>query len=111
MTRAAEMNRPVIRAIFGAEQPGKVIDIRGGQGALINMALEINPRLTGLLFDLPEVVANAALNEGVAQRCEIVRGSFFETLPGGVTSTSFSGSSTIGATRSASRFFAGATTP
>ncbi len=83
MTRVAEMNRSVIRAIFGREQPGKVIDIGGGQGALINTALESNPRLTGLLFDLPEVVADATLNEEIGRRCEIVGGSFFETLPEG----------------------------
>ena len=33
--------------------------------------------LTGLLFDLPEVVADATLNEEIARRCEIVGGSFF----------------------------------
>ena len=83
MTRAAEMNRPVISAIFGAEKQGKIVDVGGGQGALISAVLESNPRLTGVLFDMPEVVADVTLNEAVAPRCEIVGGSFFETLPDG----------------------------
>jgi 16S rRNA G1207 methylase RsmC len=72
MTRSAEANRPVIRAIFKSEKPGKVIDIGGGQGALINTALESNPQLTGVLFDLPEVVANVTLSEEVSSRCEVL---------------------------------------
>lgn len=83
MTRVAEMNRSVISAIFSPEQPGKVIDIGGGQGALLNAALASNPRLTGVLFDLPEVVADVTLDKAVAPRCEIVGGNFFESVPEG----------------------------
>jgi hypothetical protein len=83
MTRSAEANRPVIRAIFKSEKPGKVIDIGGGQGTLISTALESNPQLTGVLFDLPEVVADVTLSEEVSSRCEVVGGSFFEAVPEG----------------------------
>jgi len=81
MTRAAETNRGVLDAIFNSERPGKVIDIGGGQGFLIRAALESNPQLSGVLFDLPEVVANVTLSEEIASRCEVVGGDFFTSVP------------------------------
>ena len=43
------------------------------------------PRLRGVLFDLPQVVASASkfLKGDVAARCEIVGGNFFESVPEG----------------------------
>jgi hypothetical protein len=83
MTRLAEISSPIISAIFGQEQSARIVDVGGGQGALISAALASNPKLTGVLFDLPEVVAGIKLDEAVALRCEIVGGSFFETVPAG----------------------------
>jgi hypothetical protein len=45
-----------------------------------------NPTTRGLLFDLPHVVAGAPQrleHGGVAERCEIVPGDFFEVVPSG----------------------------
>jgi hypothetical protein len=81
MKRVAEINQDIIRAIFKSEKPGKVIDIGGGLGSLISTALESNPKLNGVLFDLPEVVEKVKLNDQVASRCEVVGGSFFESVP------------------------------
>jgi hypothetical protein len=42
--------------------------------------------MRGVLFDLPHVVANAEpllLEVGVADRCEVVGGDFFESVPPG----------------------------
>lgn len=61
-----------------------VMDVGGGQGGLIAAMLKANPSLRGVLFDQKHVVSNApALLEqaGVADRCEIVGGDFFGTLP------------------------------
>src|SRR6185295_2885012 len=56
-------------------------------GALVAALLTANPRMRGVVFDLPHVVADApALLEaaGVAERCEVVGGSFFDdALPAG----------------------------
>ena len=72
MTRAAETNRGVLDAIFNSERPGKIIDIGGGQGFLIRAVLESNPQLSGVLFDLPEVVANVTLSEEIASSYNFV---------------------------------------
>ena len=65
---------------------GVVVDVGGGHGTLLAVILEGHPQIRGILFDLPHVVdgASAVLRAaGVADRCEIVGGSFFETVPGG----------------------------
>ncbi|TDH58309.1 methyltransferase [Dankookia rubra] len=63
-----------------------VIDVGGGHGALLAAVLAAHPSVRGVLFDQPGVVAGAAavLREaGVADRCEVVGGNFFERVPEG----------------------------
>jgi len=63
-----------------------VADIGGGQGQLIARILSANATLRGTLFDQSHVVdkAGALLTEaGVDDRCEIVAGNFFESVPSG----------------------------
>jgi hypothetical protein len=63
----------------------RIVDVGGGHGALIAGILSANPHLHGILHDLPGVVAGAAApREGaMADRCEIVGGDFFESVPAG----------------------------
>lgn len=63
-----------------------VADIGGAHGVLLAAALRANPDARGILFDLPHVIAPAAdalEGQGVADRCELASGDFFETVPGG----------------------------
>jgi hypothetical protein len=65
---------------------GTVVDIGGGNGGFLAAILAANPDVRGVLFDQPHVVSGAGpLLEaaGVADRCEVVGGSFFETVPAG----------------------------
>lgn len=65
---------------------GVLMDVGGGEGVLLAAILAANPSLRGVLFDQPHVVtgANGLLERaGVADRCEVVSGSFFEAVPGG----------------------------
>ena len=65
---------------------GVLVDVGGGEGGLLAAILAANPSLRGILFDQPHVVGTAgALLEwaGVANRCEVVGGSFFEAVPVG----------------------------
>jgi hypothetical protein len=61
-----------------------VVDIGGGNGALLTAILHANPRTRGILFDQEAVVARAdqQLAE-FANRLEVKAGSFFETIPSG----------------------------
>jgi hypothetical protein len=63
-----------------------VVDVGGGQGALIAEILAEYPQPTGLVFDQPHVVAGASgvlAAAGVQKRCQVVGGSFFESVPRG----------------------------
>jgi hypothetical protein len=64
----------------------KVVDVGGGHGALVAAILKANPQTTGILFDLPAVLAGArdrVAAEGLSERCELVGGDFFEAVPRG----------------------------
>jgi hypothetical protein len=65
---------------------GVLMDVGGGEGVLLAAILAANPALRGVLFDQPHFLtgANELLERaGVADRCELVSGSFFEEVPGG----------------------------
>lgn len=64
----------------------KLVDVGGGHGSLIATILKVNPTLQGTLFDQPAVIEGAKhLIEaaGVGERCEIIAGDFFESVPSG----------------------------
>ena len=64
----------------------RIVDVGGGNGALLAGILKANSSLAGVLFDLPQVAdrAIAPMRElGLADRCEIVGGDFFKAVPGG----------------------------
>ena len=63
-----------------------IVDVGGGNGALLAAVLAAYPDAQGVLFDQPHVVSGAASlleRAGVADRCRIVGGSFFDAVPQG----------------------------
>lgn len=61
-----------------------IMDVGGGQGALLAAILTRNPQQKGILFDQPQVVAGAAATIApVADRCQVVSGDFFAAVPEG----------------------------
>jgi len=69
---------------FGGAQV--MSDIGGGHGSVVAAILLRYPKMKGMLFDMPHVVAGAGAylqSAGVANRCEIVPGDFFKSIPGG----------------------------
>jgi SAM-dependent methyltransferase len=63
----------------------RIVDVGGGQGALLAAILAANGHVRGVLYDLPAVVggASALRRNDVAERCEIVGGDFFDGVPDG----------------------------
>jgi hypothetical protein len=64
----------------------RVVDVGGGNGALLVGILRAHPSLKGTLFDLPQVVERARprLREiGLGDRCEAMGGDVFAEVPGG----------------------------
>lgn len=65
---------------------GTLVDVGGGRGTLLIELLRLRPALRGILFDRPHVLEAARERftaAGVAERCMLVGGDFFETVPVG----------------------------
>lgn len=63
---------------------GTVIDVGGGEGALIAGVLAATPGIRGVVFDQPHVVTDGLLHAaGLSDRAEVVGGDFFDAVPRG----------------------------
>jgi hypothetical protein len=63
-----------------------VVDVGGGNGAFLAGLLARYPWLRGTVFDQSHVVGGAhkvLADHGVTDRCEVVGGSFFDSVPAG----------------------------
>ncbi len=63
-----------------------VIDVAGGHGRLLLAILNAYPEIRGTLLELPEVARQAEgvfKAAGVAQRCEVIDGDMFVSIPAG----------------------------
>jgi hypothetical protein len=83
MSAGSQMGASAIVAAYDFSEFEKIVDVGGGHGMLLHAILSAAPQLKGVLYDLPEVVANAdILRSGeVAGRAEILGGSFFDEVP------------------------------
>ena len=64
----------------------QVVDVGGGHGRLLSMILTANPKMRGVLFDLPHALEGGQktiADEGLSHRCKIVSGDFFHSVPVG----------------------------
>ena len=80
---SAALSAPLIAA-YDFSSFKCIADVGGGTGRLLADILAANPKAQGILFDLPDVTTAApSLLEasGVAGRCKLVAGNFFEGVP------------------------------
>jgi hypothetical protein len=87
MTSFSTAEGMAVLAAYDFSSINTLMDVAGGQGHLLTTVLQANPGMKGILFDLPKVIEPArALIAAtpVADRCQLVGGSFFDPLPMGV---------------------------
>ncbi len=75
---------PLIADVVDPDDGEHIVDVGGGHGALLAALLEAAPGAQGTLFDLASVIGSAGEpleRAGVADRCELVGGDFFEGVP------------------------------
>jgi SAM-dependent methyltransferase len=75
-----------ISAAYDLSSFRTLVDVGGGNGALLAGILAANPTLRGVLFDRPHVAqrAHARIDEaGLADRCSVGGGDFFADVPHG----------------------------
>jgi hypothetical protein len=92
MTSLSGIENPAVAAVFQKTyKPSLVhaiVDVAGGHGSLLATILKANPKLKGVLFDVPPVIARAEREPyvtaaGIAARCTLVPGDFFASVPAG----------------------------
>jgi SAM-dependent methyltransferase len=77
---------PALAAGYDFAPLRTVADLGGGTGTLLTAVLQVNPHLRGALIDLPATVPDARRlveARGLSQRCEVIAGDFFKTVPPG----------------------------
>lgn len=87
--RMAARSLPVTNELTRSETlraASTITDVGGGVGTVVAALLQAHPHLRGVVCERPTVVplARAYLAEqGVADRCDVVTGDFFESVPEG----------------------------
>ena len=84
-----EVTAVIVDAVLAAYDFARVerlVDVGGGYGKLLTSVLQRYPMMHGVLFDTSAVIKRARpqiLAAGVADRCELIAGDFFDRLPAG----------------------------
>src|SRR5438876_5073555 len=84
MTSISTMESKAVVAAYDFSGINTLVDVAGGHGLMIMTVLKANRKMRGVLFDLPHVTAGATElleSGGVADRCQIVSGDFFASVP------------------------------
>jgi hypothetical protein len=68
-----------VAAAYQVGEAQTIVDVGGSQGVLLRGLLRGAPNARGILFDRPEVIANASADD----RVELVSGDFFTSVPQG----------------------------
>ena len=86
MVGAHGQETPAILRSYDFSGVDVLVDIGAGNGSLLMTILQKYPALRGIVFDLPGVATRARrLVEAtdLAERCQVVGGSFFDAIPTG----------------------------
>ncbi len=88
LIRYSEISNNAIFSSYDLSGISKLVDVGGGDGSLLAGILQRNPNITGILFELPSTVEriqehNTFLEQAIAERCEIIAGDFFASVPSG----------------------------
>jgi orsellinic acid C2-O-methyltransferase len=86
MSEGTRQMAPDVIASYDFSQFDTLVDVGGGDGTLLVAIVAATPGLQGVLFDMESGLAeaDARLDEaGVRDRCQVVPGDFFESVPEG----------------------------
>jgi hypothetical protein len=88
MANISGTENPAVAAAYPFGRLKRLVDVGGAHGHMLATILRRHKKLQGILYDQPQVVAGAARSgfvtaADVRGRCEVMGGSFFETVPPG----------------------------
>lgn len=86
MADITRMTAVAVAAAYDFRPLRSVVDVGGGNGALLIGILTAHPHLRGTVFDQPPAAERARRQiqeRGLGERCDAVGGDFFESVPSG----------------------------
>jgi hypothetical protein len=86
MTAFSSLHFTGVLEAYDFSQATKIVDVGGGHGKILSEILKRNLSLQGILFDMPHAFEGGKATVGLAglvDRCEIVSGNFFVSVPAG----------------------------
>jgi SAM-dependent methyltransferase len=84
MSSFTSMTAVAVSASYEFSSARSILDVGGGNGALLSGILRAHPHLRGAVLDMPRVAASAAPRIAELDgRAEFIGGDFFESVPGG----------------------------
>jgi hypothetical protein len=72
--------------VYDFSDAGRIVDVGGGNGALLTAILETHPHAEGILFELPTVIERARVTlsgHPAVSRLRFEEGDFFDAVPSG----------------------------
>jgi O-methyltransferase domain/Dimerisation domain len=79
MTDLGNQASQAVATTYDFSKFNTIVDVGGAHGNLISEIVRSYPHLTGILFDLSEVIANVSLDDNI----QPIAGNFFESVPSG----------------------------
>jgi len=86
MVNGTQVVIPPLLEAYDFSGIGTLVDVGGGHGSVLASILQKHKQMKGILYDLGHVVDGAPVlleRSGVADRTQVVAGSFFESVPSG----------------------------
>jgi O-methyltransferase/methyltransferase family protein len=86
MSERTSVFAPSVASAYDFSPMRTIVDVGGGHATLIIAILAAHPNLRGVILDLANVVPGAEAKikaAGVADRCQVIAGDFFESVPSG----------------------------
>jgi hypothetical protein len=85
MASISDADDAAIAAAYDFSRFKRIVDLGGGRGGLLVQILMCAPSTIGVLFDQPQVLAQASRldDAGLVERVEKIAGDFFASVPGG----------------------------
>jgi SAM-dependent methyltransferase len=86
MTAFSTLHLTGVLEAYDFSQAAKIVDVGGGHGRNLVEILKKNPATHGVVFDLPHAFEGGqrtVAQAGLVDRCEVISGDFFVSVPAG----------------------------
>jgi SAM-dependent methyltransferase len=80
----AELFGRPLAEVYDFARLRRIVDVGGGNGSVSAAILQLHPHLEAVIYDQSQVLPDVYLSkQGVRDRCQLVAGNFFESVPEG----------------------------